>query len=236
MVEPRSAGNFRSGPDAGVHTVETREFAARARLVESPAGARALYDEWAPTYDADMAGPDGSDYPLPEIVADVVARLDGPGSDVLDAACGTGLVGAALARRGFTSVDGLDIAPRMITRARARGGYHDLGPADLSQRLPGAPDKFGVVTCVNALEPGHLPRSALVEFARVVHRGGHIVVSVSSESWPEVETHLKRLTSRGVARLVEAAEQPLHPSAGAFHHVVVLEVVASSAPATGLGW
>ncbi len=146
-----------------------------ARRVVDGGGSR-VYDAWAATYDDDLAGPEGDDYPLPGIVADVVARLTDPTTDVLDAACGTGLVGAALARHGFTSVDGLDVSPRMLSRARARHAYHDLGPADLGQRLPGAGDKFGVVTCVNAFEPGHLPRSALVEFARVVHRGGHMVL------------------------------------------------------------
>ena len=224
-------------------TVETQqgggtEFAVRARAATDPSGVRAVYDEWAPTYDADLAGPHGDDYPLPGIVADVVARLDEPETDVLDAACGTGLVGAALARHGFTSVDGLDISPRMIARARSRTRrvYHDLGPADLTQRLPGAPDKFGVVTCVNALEVGHLAPTALVEFARVVHRGGHIVLTVSTDGWPDVEHHLRRLASRRIARVLETGEHPLHPSTGSRHVVAVLEVVAASAPTGGPGW
>lgn len=211
-------------------------FEVRARAAQDASEAREIYDAWAPTYDDDLAGPTGDDYPLPGIVADVVARLDEPETDVLDAACGTGLVGAALARHGFTSVDGLDISPRMIAHARHRRVYHDLGPADLTQRLPGAPDKFGVVTCVNALEPGHLPPSALVEFARVVHRGGHIVLTVHTDRWPEIEHHLRRLATRNVARVVETGEQPLHPSTGARHVVAVLEVVAASAPTTGPGW
>ncbi|MCD2190931.1 class I SAM-dependent DNA methyltransferase [Actinomycetospora soli] len=212
------------------------EFEARVHAATDPSEVRDVYDEWAPTYDEDLAGAHGDDYPLPGIVADVVARLDEPESDVLDAACGTGLVGGALARHGFTSVDGLDISPRMIAHARHRRVYHDLGPADLTQRLPGAPDKFGVVTCVNALGPGHLPPSALVEFARVVHRGGHIVLTVGTDGWAEVEHHVRRLTTRRIARVLETDEHPLHPSTGARHVVAVLEVMAASAPTTGPGW
>jgi predicted TPR repeat methyltransferase len=203
-------------------------WTARAHALTSAAEARALYDAWAPTYDDDVAGPGGDDYPLPGIVAEVVARLADPTADVLDAACGTGLVGAALARYRFTSVDGLDISPRMVARARTRGAYHDLGPADLSQRLPGAGDKFGVLTCVNALEPGHLPRSALVEFARVVHRGGHLVLTVGEKRRPEIERYLEHLARRQVVRVTETSQAPLHPSTGECHAVVVLEVVASS--------
>jgi predicted TPR repeat methyltransferase len=210
-------------------------WAEQARAAGSPSQARAVYDAWAATYDEDVAGPGGDDYPLPGIVADVVARLTGPRADVLDAACGTGLVGAALARHGFTSVDGLDISPRMIARARARHVYHDLGPADLTQRLPGAGDKFGIVTCVNAFEPGHLPRSALVEFARVVHRGGRIVLTVGGARQAEIERHLQQLSRRGVVRVTETAEVPLHPSTRECHTVAVLEVV-DAAPPSGPRW
>jgi predicted TPR repeat methyltransferase len=203
-------------------------WAERAHVLTSSAEARALYDDWAPTYDGDIAGPGGEGYPLPGVVADLVARLDESTADVLDAACGTGLVGEALARHGFTSVDGLDVSPRMLSLARARHVYHDLGPADLSKRVPGAGDKFGVVTCVNAFEPGHLPRSALVEFARVVHRGGHIVLTVGTERRGEIEKHVQQLADRGVVRLVEASEALLHPSTGECHVVVVLEIVGAS--------
>jgi predicted TPR repeat methyltransferase len=214
---------------------DTVTWGQRARALTSPDEARALYDDWAPTYDDDLAGRAGDDYPLPGVVADVVARLDDSTADVLDAACGTGLVGEALARHGFSSVDGLDISPRMLSRARSRGAYHDLGPADLTQRVPGAGDKFGVVTCVNAFGSGHLPRSAIGEFARVVHRGGHIVVTVGAERRREIERYVQLLADRRVARLVETSEAPLHPSTGECHAVAVLEIVGPSR-ASALRW
>ena len=207
----------------------------RARAAASPSEARGVYDAWAATYDDDVAGRAGDDYPLPGTVADVVARLTDPTTDVLDAACGTGLVGAALARHGFTSVDGLDVSPKMLSRARARHVYHDLGPADLSQRVPGAGDKFGIVTCVNAFEPGHLPRSALAEFARVVHRGGHIVLTVGDARREEIQRHLQHLARRGVVRVAETSEVPLHPSTSECHTVAVLEVVEAAQP-SGPQW
>lgn len=212
------------GERRGVATTWT----ARAGTLATAAEIRELYDAWAPTYDDDLAGPAGDDYPLPGIVGDVVARLTDPTTDVLDAACGTGLVGAALARHGFRSVDGLDLSPRMLDRARLLGVYHDLGPADLSQRLPRAGDEFGVVTCVDAFEPGHLPRSALAEFARVVHRGGHVVLTVGTRRRAEIERYTQQLARRRVVRVSETWEAPLHPSTGDNHLVVVLEIVASS--------
>jgi predicted TPR repeat methyltransferase len=203
-------------------------YVARSRALGSAREARELYDDWAATYDDDLTGPAGDDYPLPGVVADIVAGVADTRADILDAACGTGLVGAALARRGFSSVDGLDVSPRMLARARARQVYHDLGPADLSERVPGPGDKFGVLTCINAFEPGHLPRSALAEFARVVHRGGHIVVSVGVERRGEIEKHLQQLRSRQVARVQATSEVPVRVSTGECHVVAVLEVMAAS--------
>lgn len=107
------------------------------------------------------------------IVADVVARLADPAADVLDAACGTGLVGAALARQGFTSVDGLDVSPRMITVGDARRA--------------------------------------------------------------EIERHLQQLSRRGVVRVTETVEVPLHPSTRECHTLAVLEVVEAAQP-SGPRW
>merc|ERR1719464_2657344 len=39
---------------------------------------------------------------------------------VLDVACGTGTVGAALAKRGFKSVAGLDFSREMLDRAQEK--------------------------------------------------------------------------------------------------------------------
>ena len=63
-----------------------------------------------------------------------------PGRDklaILDLGCGTGLAGLAfqpLAAR----LDGVDLSPAMIEKARARGIYDHLDVADLETRAGGA--------------------------------------------------------------------------------------------------
>ena len=56
----------------------------------------------------------------PEGNAEAFAPLPPPGGRVLDCACGTGLLAAGLAARGFT-VDASDLSPEMVARARALG-------------------------------------------------------------------------------------------------------------------
>ena len=205
---------------------DERPFPERARTATSSDEVRAVYDAWAPTYDADHA-----DDPVPDLVADRVADLVPPSTDVLDAPCGTGRVGAALARHGFTSIDGLDLSPRMVALARRRRVHHDLGPADLSRRLPGAADKFGVVTCVGGLVPGHLPASALAEFARVVRPGGLIVCGVLDEHREalRLDRCLADLAAHGTAHAVAGGSQVLHRTPAGTMRLEVLEVLATTA-------
>ena len=45
---------------------------------------------------------------------------------ILDAGAGTGLLGAALVERGFTSLDALDLSPAMLAEAGRKGIYGSL--------------------------------------------------------------------------------------------------------------
>jgi predicted TPR repeat methyltransferase len=109
---------------------------ALASANRSPPGyVRHLFDQFSGDYDRKML--DELSYRAPLILrelADLVMATT-PGSlDILDLGCGTGLAGSAfkeLARR----LDGIDLSPRMIERARARGIYDSLMVADLETAL-----------------------------------------------------------------------------------------------------
>jgi predicted TPR repeat methyltransferase len=187
------------------------DAAARLALLADatdPATVRAIYDDWAPTYDdEDVAALLGQ--PSPVRVAECLAALVGPDTDVLDAACGTGLVGAALASRGFGSVDGLDLSPGMVRRARRLRVYHDLGPADLRDGVPGAAEKFGAVTCAGGMAPGHLGPAALTGFLRVLRPGGVIVAALAEDTWRlGYAAAVDRLVADGRAQVVAGADGP----------------------------
>ena len=66
--------------------------------------------------------------------------------------CGTGLSGAALAEAGFTTIDGSDLSPGMLDKARALGVYRDLWlPDDLPDR------RYDAVAAVGVIGPGAAP-------------------------------------------------------------------------------
>jgi len=119
------------------HEEEPRELAEklaeidrmRTRPRADPRYVRHLFDQFSVDYDVRMLGQLG--YGAPQILRSLAALIGIAGENaILDLGCGTGLSGAAfsdLARR----LDGIDLSPAMIAKARARGIYDDLWVGDL---------------------------------------------------------------------------------------------------------
>jgi SAM-dependent methyltransferase len=79
------------------------------------------YSAWAETYDDTVLD-------LMDLrVAETLASVGWDEHDqALDLACGTGRLGAWLITKGVAAVDGVDITPAMLERAKTRGVYRDL--------------------------------------------------------------------------------------------------------------
>jgi SAM-dependent methyltransferase len=92
----------------------------------------------------------------------------GPGTELLDIACGSGYAACVAAGRGAT-VSGLDAAEAMIAIARARTPAADFRVGDMFA-LPFEDDSFDVATSFNGIWKGC--EAALVEARRVVRPGG----------------------------------------------------------------
>jgi SAM-dependent methyltransferase len=94
---------------------------------------------------------------------------------VLDLACGTGRIGAWLRGRSAAPVDGVDITPEMLDRARRKGVYRTLRVADVAATgLPaGAYD-----LCTQSLADEHLSELGPLyrEAARVTGPGAAFVL------------------------------------------------------------
>jgi SAM-dependent methyltransferase len=132
---------------------------------------RAGYGEWARTYEQTVY--DEMDLRLLERLGTV----DWTGcARVLDLACGTGRIGGWLrARSRGAAIDGLDITPEMLDRARGRGVYRTLALADVtSTGLPAATYDL----CVQSLADEHLPhlRPLYREVARLTRAAGYFVI------------------------------------------------------------
>lgn len=133
-------------------------------------GVREGYGAWVRTYDRTVH--DEMDLRLLERLR----SIDWPAPRaVLDLACGTGRIGAWLKVRGCGEIDGVDLTPEMIERARARGLYRSLTVADVTDTglADGAYD-----LCIQSLADEHLPdlEPLYREVTRVTRPGGTFAI------------------------------------------------------------
>jgi ubiquinone/menaquinone biosynthesis C-methylase UbiE len=97
----------------------------------------------------------------------------GPGTELLDIACGSGYAATVAAGRGAT-VSGLDASEELLAIARARTPLGDFRLGDMFA-LPFADDHFDVATSFNGIWKGC--EAALIEARRVVRPGGLVGIT-----------------------------------------------------------
>ncbi len=154
------------------------------------------YDRIAESYDAALV--EGHEWRLPEILAGLAAWLLPREACLLDAACGTGLVGESLQRFGFRDLHGLDLSPGMLAVARRKGVYQSLAAAALGGALPFADRRFDGFLVCGAFTPQHAPPGSFTELLRVTRPGGWAIFSLRSDVPPPgFAEQIERLTAAG---------------------------------------
>lgn len=139
--EPEKALHAFGAIERAENPRELAEAIARAEAMRSAprssAGyVRHLFDQFSAEYDTRMIGQLG--YSAPQILrqlAMLVLPDAGPHAlRILDLGCGTGLAGLAFADLAEW-LDGVDLSPAMVEKARARGIYRQLRVGDIEAEL-----------------------------------------------------------------------------------------------------
>ena len=172
---------------------------------QDPDDLRERYDVWAADYDSDL---DGLKWSAPQAAAERCHHFAAPGTELLDAGCGTGLVGVSLAALGHDRIVGFDLSPGMLAKSAARGVYAELCQGSLLERLPFGDGRFGCVVAVGVFTVGHVDGSAFAELARVTSAGGHIVIAFRDDVVDRLGYRVaqQRLIDNGTWELVEVTE------------------------------
>ena len=139
-----------------------------------PAEVEAEFDAEAVKYDQNL---DAWDYRVPEDGTKILAEHVSPSAKLLDAGCGTGLIGAASHRLGYSNLFGCDLSRAMLEVAKSKEIYQELVHADLCQRLPYDDDAFDAVTCLATLSFIEDAEPTFREFCRITRRDGIICFS-----------------------------------------------------------
>lgn len=178
----------------------------RAYALDGLESSRALYRDWAETYDETML--EGLRYLSPGKVSDLLAaHLADRSAPVLDVGCGTGLCAQGLADHGFRTIDGLDLSPEMMQVAARRGIYRHFVAADLNLPLDIPTASYAGMSCSGTFTHGHVDARCLPELFRLLAPGAPFAFTVKREVWESLgfEDQLQALVGDG--RIAQRAWQ-----------------------------
>jgi predicted TPR repeat methyltransferase/cytochrome c-type biogenesis protein CcmH/NrfG len=118
------------------------------------AGVASLFDRYADDFDQHLRGT--LNYRAPELVCDAlksalpVDRVAAGGLEILDLGCGTGLCGPLL-RPLAGRLEGIDLSPAMVAKARERKVYDRVEVAELVEAMERSPARWDALVAADVL-------------------------------------------------------------------------------------
>ncbi len=199
---------------------------AALHLDGDPEKVRQFYEEWARNYNIDTTS---SAYTGPEIAAKLLQRhLPEPNKLLLDAGCGTGLVGVELEKLGYRLIDGFDLSESMTEQAAATGAYRDLlGGIDMMRAAESyADDTYDAILSIGVFTLGHVPPEALEVLLRLVRKGGLLLVSTRTHYYEQTNFQqvVDALIAANRAELVQLVRDAPYNNDGDGHYWVLRKI------------
>ena len=154
------------------------------------------YQEWADNnkYNKDMVD---WNYIAPQETVLILKKyaLDS-NCKILDAGCGTGLVGIELKKCGYSNIDGVDFSQDMLNLI-PKNIYKKIEKVDLNKPLKFSSNMYDVVTCVGTFTYGHVKSHALDELIRITKNKGIICFTINEGIYEKYgfDNKIKELTN-----------------------------------------
>ena len=192
-------------PEEGVRLLH------RAYSLGAPKTHIDFYRDFAELYDSTFAASLGYIYPLG--IASVLSEQQRPQGAILDIGCGTGLVATAIRKVEPTAViDGVDISPDMLGKARAKGEYRDLIAADLTADCSHIATDYAAVVSAGTFTFGHLGPELIPDMVGLCRPGAVAALGVNSVYFVEqgFRDVLDSLETEGRITNVALHEMPIY--------------------------
>lgn len=190
----------------------TTDEGLAAEADASPEQIASYYDDWVQAdYEADVLQ---WGYEAPGVAAAMLAaHIDAPSSHILDAGCGNGLVGAALAAAGFGDIVGGDFTPASVDAARERNVYESVQHLDLNEPIGFDDDSFDGVVSVGVFSYLADTEATIRELIRVTRPGGAVIFTQRTDLWDERECEriLSSLSQSGTCAVTTSEPSPYLP-------------------------
>lgn len=90
-----------------------------------------VFEDFAESFDKTLSD---LEYQAPKIIADYIHQSPKAKGDVCDLGCGTGLCAKAL-KKHYTHIDGVDLSPSMLKKAKKRRCYRNLQTMNITDYL-----------------------------------------------------------------------------------------------------
>jgi len=170
-------------------TVSKKIDSRLSKVYENDGNKQELFDNWASTYDHDLV--DDLGYVADaEACRQFVSLITDRQARILDAGCGTGLVGRRLKLAGYTNIHGNDYSVKMLDQARATGAYQSLEQHDLTLPVK-AHQLYDAAIAVGVFAFSVPSAEHIVNITRSLKVGGIAIVTVNGKAWKEVDWESK---------------------------------------------
>lgn len=143
---------------------------------------RETFDHFAEDFDKQLL--EDLEYRAPKLIHALFREVSGEGAEgleILDAGCGTGLVGLDFRQYARTLI-GIDLSPEMLKLAKAREIYDELREEELAAGMRSMPDRFDLIVAADVFcYIGDLAET--LDAARfALKSGGILIFSVEAQS------------------------------------------------------
>jgi len=164
--------------------------------IKKPEELLKYYQDWTDNnkYNKDMVD---WNYTAPQETVSVLRKyaLD-KNSKILDAGCGTGLVGIELKKYDYSNIEGVDFSQSMLDLV-PQNIYKKIQKIDLNKPLKFKNNIYDVVMCVGTFTYGHVKPHALDEIIRITKNKGLICFTINEGIYEEYgfDKKIKELTN-----------------------------------------
>ena len=160
-----------------------REFLKEVYNTDAQSDIKSFYDEWSESYEEEVTG---QGYITPKRCAEALAAsVDDYSSPLLDFGCGTGISGEALAKAGFTEMDGCDLSDQMLDVARNKDIYRKLWVSDEASPVMFPKGTYRHITAVGVISVGAAPISLMDDLYHALPPGGTLTFSFNEHTLKE---------------------------------------------------
>lgn len=157
---------------------------------ENPNELREKYDQWAVTYETDIADAWNS---VPPNAAHLLAKYMGDKQkNILDVGVGTGLVGVELAALGFDSLSGFDISPGMLAQADEKKVYRSLQCCSIGDPCFMNLEKAAGIVATGVFAENHAGPSELGMLKTKIEPEGILVFTARQSFLPKLQDVLSQ--------------------------------------------